>query len=152
EAANVEFRAALESDVAPMTTLIASAGLPPVFVAEWLGGFIAAEREGAVVACGGIEMYEDCGVIRSVVVAESARGLGLGGLFAERLMALGRERGARDLYLFTADAHPCWVRYGFTYVAFEAWKQPARASWHYQFLSQNRDFFAGGHTMWRAAD
>ncbi len=131
--------------------MIAAADLPPLFIEEHLEGFIAAERTGDLVACGGIEVYGDCAVIRSVVVGPSARGLGLGGELATRLLALGWERGARDVYLFTGDALPFWTRYGFAEVTFDDWKDAARASWQYQFLSQNREAVSGIHTMWRSA-
>jgi N-acetylglutamate synthase-like GNAT family acetyltransferase len=85
------------------------------------------------------------------VVDPGARGLGLGGQLAERLMALARESAAADLYLFTVDAWPFWERYGFRDVTFEEWREPARACWQYQFLSQNREIVGGIHTMWRAA-
>jgi N-acetylglutamate synthase-like GNAT family acetyltransferase len=134
-----------------MTEMIAAAELPPIFIEEFLDGFIAAERDGALLACGGVEMYGDCAVIRSVVVDPGARGLGLGGQLAERLMAQACKSGATDLYLFTADAWEFWKRYGFVDVTFEEWREPARACWQYQFLSQNREMVSGIHTMWRAA-
>ena len=150
-AADVTFRAALASDVPRMAELIASAHLPPLFIEEYVDGFIAAQRGDDIVACGGIEIYEDCGVIRSVVVDESGRGLGLGGKLAELLMARGREAGVTDFFLFTAEALPFWQHYGFVEIAFDDWKQPPRASWQYQFVSQNADLVPEVHTMWRRA-
>jgi N-acetylglutamate synthase-like GNAT family acetyltransferase len=134
-----------------MVELIAGANLPPFFVDEYLDGFVAAERAGTVVGCGGIEMYGDCAVVRSVVVAESERGTGLGRRLAEALMADASKAGAVDLYLFTADALPFWAHLGFEEVGFDAWREPARACWQYQFLSQNHDLDFEVHTMWRKA-
>lgn len=149
--ANVTFRAAGATDVPRMVELIAGAHLPPLFVEEFLEGFIAAERGGEIVACGGVEMYGDCAVIRSVVVDEAGRGLGLGGRLAEMLMAHARDAGATDLYLFTADALPFWQHYGFVEVALEDWRDAPRACWQYQFISQNRNLMPDVHTMWRKA-
>lgn len=151
-ASEVTFRPATPADVPRLTELIAGADLPPIFIEEFLDGFIAAERASAVIACGGVEVYGDCAVIRSVVVDAGARGLGLGGELAGRLMALARSAGATDLYLFTGDARPFWKHYGFVDVTFEQWKEPARASWQYQFLSQNREMVGEIHTMWRGPD
>ncbi len=147
--ANVTFRSALAVDVPRMVELIAGANLPPLFVEEYLDGFIAAERDGEVIACGGVEMYGDCSVIRSVVVYEAGRGLGLGGRLAEMLMSKARDAGATDLYLFTADALPFWQHYGFVEVTLDDWKDRARACWQYQFISQNRDLVPEVRTMWR---
>ena len=146
---NVAFRAARPDDLPRTAELIAAAHLPPMFIEEFLGGFIAVERDGAVIACGGIEIYGDCAVIRSVVVDEAGRGLGLGGRLAEALLANARAAGASDAYLFTADALPFWQHYGFAEVTFGDWKDAPRACWQYQFLSQNRDMVPEIHTMWR---
>lgn len=149
--ANITFRPARATDVPRMVELIAGAHLPPLFVEEFLDGFIAGERDGEIIACGGVEMYGDCAVIRSVVVDEEGRGLGLGGRLAEMLMAHARDGGATDLYLFTADALPFWQRYGFVEVALEDWRDAPRACWQYQFISQNRNLMPDVHTMWRKA-
>lgn len=150
-AANVAFRPAHAADVPRMVELIAGAQLPPLFVEEFLEGFIAGERAGEIIACGGVEMYGDCAVIRSVVVDEAGRGLGLGGRLAEMLMAHARDAGATDLYLFTADALPFWQHYGFVEVALEDWRDAPRVCWQYQFISQNRNLMPDVHTMWRKA-
>jgi N-acetylglutamate synthase-like GNAT family acetyltransferase len=148
---SVTFRPACAADVPRMIELIAGAHLPPAFVEEYLDGFIAAEGDGDVIACGGIEMYGDCAVVRSVVVDEARRGWGLGGKLAEMLMSNAREAGAMDLYLFTADALPFWRHYGFNEAALDDWKDAPRACWQYQFISQNRELMAGVHAMWRKA-
>jgi N-acetylglutamate synthase-like GNAT family acetyltransferase len=148
---NVTFRSATVADVPRMAELIAGAHLPPLFIEEYLDGFVVVERESVVVACGGVEMYGNCGVVRSVLVDETARGLGLGGQIAGRLISNARRDGARDLYLFTAGALPFWQHYGFVEVTFDDWNEPARACWQYQFLSQNRDMVPDIVTMWRRA-
>jgi N-acetylglutamate synthase-like GNAT family acetyltransferase len=148
---SVDFRPARAADVPRMVELIAGAHLPPLFIEEYLDGFIAAEQDGRLIACGGVEMYGDCGVIRSVVVDEAARGLGLGGKIAELLMAMGRAAGAADFYLFTGDALPFWAGYGFIEVTFADWKAAPRVSWQYQFVSQNHELIPDVHTMWRKA-
>ena len=148
---DVTFRAARPGDIPRMVDLISAAELPAAFIAEFLGGFVVAEREGAVIACGGIEKYESCAVIRSVVVDPAARGAGIGLEIAMRLMDAAQAAGATDLYLFTAEAHAFWRRLGFIDVGFEEWEEPARACWQYQFLSQNRTIVPDIHTMWRRA-
>ncbi len=150
-APDVTFRPARVDDVPRIVELISSAELPAAFVAEFLDGFVVAEQAGVVIACGGVELYETCAVIRSVVVDPAAQGEGIGGEIARRLMGAARAAGATDLYLFTAQAHAFWLRLGFVDVTFEEWKEPARANWQYQFLSQNRTIVPNIHTMWRRA-
>jgi amino-acid N-acetyltransferase len=78
-----------------MTELISAANLPAIFIEEFLDGFVAAEREGELVGCGGVETYGDCAVIRSVAVDGAARGLGIGRRIAEMLMEQHAPRARR---------------------------------------------------------
>ena len=153
---DITFRQARTDDIPRMVELISAAELPAAFIAEFLDDFVVAERDGGrdarVIACGGVEMYETCAVIRSVVVDPAAQGAGIGLEIARRLMDAARAAGATDLYLFTAQAHPFWLRLDFVDVTFEEWKEPARANWQYQFLSQNREIVPDIHTMWRRAE
>jgi hypothetical protein len=55
-ASEVTFRAALPADIPRMSEMIAAAELPPIFVEEFLDGFLAAERGGELLACGGVEI------------------------------------------------------------------------------------------------
>ena len=120
-------RPAAAADVAGMAALIASAGLPALFIEEYLDGFLLAEHDGALLACGGVETYGDCAVLRSIVVAEEARGHGLGRRLADALIARARDGGAAELYLFTRDAHAFWQRLGFADVALDDWTPAPRA-------------------------
>ena len=150
-AESVSYRRAITGDLPRLAELIGSAHLPPLFIEEYLDGFIAAERGGEIWACGGLEMYEDSGVIRSVVVDERGRGLGLGRRVAEMLLADARKAGARDVYLFTGDAVSFWMLFGFVEVGLADWKTAPRLCWQYQFLSQNHDIVPDIRTMWRQA-
>lgn len=149
----ITLRRARAADVPRMIELIAGAELPPLFVSEYVDSFVVAERANAVLACGAVEVFGQCGVIRSVVVDPSLRGSGVGKRLWQRLEADARAAGVTDLYLFTADAHDFWRRLGFSDIGFEDWRPEPRMNWQYQFLSQNRDLFEGQplFTMWRAA-
>ncbi len=148
---NMTYRRARVDDVPTVAALIAAAHLPPLFIEEHLHGFVAAERDGELWACGGLEGYEDSGVIRSVVVDERGRGLGLGQRIAEMLLADAKRAGAKDVYLFTGDAAPFWRRFGFVEISMAEWRPAPRLCWQYQFLSQNSDLVPEIHTMWREA-
>lgn len=147
----IRFRAGTLDDIPRFAQMIAGADLPPLFIAEFIGGFVAAERGGEIIACGGIEMYEQYAVIRSVVVDPAARSLGLGSAISERLESAARAAGATDIYLFTADAIEFWKRRGYVEVTFDEWAKPPRLCWQYQFITQNQDLVGIAHPMWRKA-
>ena len=93
---DVVLRAARPDDIPALAAMIEQANLPPMFIEEFLGGFLVGERGGRIVSCGGLEMYGTSAVIRSVVVSPEARGTGLGGRIARVLVDRAREAGATD--------------------------------------------------------
>ncbi len=135
----IAFRGAVASDVPRMVELIEGAKLPAWQIEEWLEGFVVGEWDGAVVACGGIEVYEDAAVIRSVVVDESLRGQGVGRALAGRLLEDAARAGVRDVYLFTVGAASFWERLGFRELTLSDWREPSRACWQYAYISAHPD-------------
>lgn len=150
-AGDVTLRASTLGEIPRLAELILGGGLPPLFIAEYIDGFVSAERSGVVIGCGGLEMYETCAVIRSVVVAPEAQGLGLGAAVADWLEAEARRRGATDIYLFTAEALGFWTRRRYVETGLDGWPAPPRLSWQYQFISQNLDLVGEVHAMRRTA-
>jgi amino-acid N-acetyltransferase len=148
----LHYRRGREADLTALAALIAAADLPPLFIAEFIGGFAVAEHAGDLVACGGLEMYDDAGVIRSVVVHPEAQGLGLGRVVSELLIEDARLSGVSRAYLFTAEAAEFWRHLGFEDLPLEEWSIPPRASWQYRYVSEHRDEMAaiGVRGMWRA--
>lgn len=141
------YRRARPDDMPRMAALIASANLPPLFLEEFLGGFVAADCRGEIAGVGGLEIYGETGVIRSVVVDERARDWGLGRAMSELLIADARSAGAAMLYLFTAEALAFWQHLGFEEIALDDWPPEARECWQWQFVSRHRAAMADVHTM-----
>lgn len=65
---------------------------------------LVASVGGSVVGAGGLEIHGAHGLLRSVVVAESHRGRGLGSLLCEELEAVANEAGVETLALLTTTA------------------------------------------------
>ncbi len=145
------YRRGRSGDEPRFAQLIIAGELPPMFIEEFVEGFVAAEHDGAVIGCGGLEVYGDCGVIRSVVVEERARELRIGERIAALLMDDARAAGITSLYLFTMHARPFWRRLGFVDTPLDAWKGPPRVSWQYQFISRHPEAAGDVSSMWRAA-
>lgn len=149
--ARCAYRRGRPGDEARFAELIIHGELPPFFISEFIEGFVAAEHEGMVIGCGGLEIYDDCGVIRSVVVDENARNKRIGERMAELLMEDARAAGATDVYLFTMHAVRFWQRLGFERAPIATWKQPPRISWQYQFVNQHPAAATDIIPMWRRA-
>lgn len=106
-------RGASSADIAAVLALLERSALPTDGVAEHLGDFVVAERDGGIAGVAGLERYGDAALLRSVAVAESARGTGLGALLTARALESAAAAGARSVYLLTTTAESYFPRHGF---------------------------------------
>lgn len=143
------YRRGRSSDTPYFARLIVAGELPPLFIEEFVEGFVAVEHGGELVGCGGLEIYGDCGVIRSVVVDERARGQRIAQRIAALLMEDAREAKLNDAYLFTMDAYTFWRRLGFVDAPLDTWKEAPRSCWQYVFVEAHPEAAGEIHSMWR---
>jgi amino-acid N-acetyltransferase len=69
--------------------------------------------DGAVVGSAELEIYGDSALLRSVAVAPSEQGGGLGQRLVGAALDLARQRAVRRVYLLTETAEEYFVRLGF---------------------------------------
>lgn len=80
---------------------------------ETVGDFVVAERAGAIVGCGAVHvMWEDLAEIRTLAVADSERGTGLGSALLDRLVGRARDLGVRRIFCLTFETR-FFARFGF---------------------------------------
>lgn len=106
-------RQATPGDHLAVLGLLAEAGLPTAGVPATLDGYVVAANATTVIGVAGLERYGDKGLLRSVVVAPSLRGTGLGQALTEQVIAQARNTGVTDLYLLTTTAERFFPRFGF---------------------------------------
>jgi amino-acid N-acetyltransferase len=147
----IKFRRARSEDVPELARVIMEAKLPPFFIEEFVGGFVFAEKDGRMIAAGGMEVYESCGFLRSIAVDEAARGLGLGRKIADLLHEDARASGLEQLYLYTQDAYMFWKHVGYADVPFDSWPVETHECWQHRFMMEHMDLVRaiGVHSMWR---
>jgi len=82
------------------------------------GGVIlfALEEDGFIVGYGGLEIYGDDALIRSIVVLPAHRRRGVGRRIVARLLAEAARLGASRAYLLTTDARAYFEALGFAVV------------------------------------
>lgn len=129
------YRRGRPDDSQQLAALIVSGELPPFFLEPYIEGFLVIEHDGRMVGAGGVEFYGDDAVIRSVVVDQTARGLGLGIDIGTLLEDDALKSGARDVYLFTMHAYEFWKRLGYVDLQLDQWPQNVRENWQYQFVA-----------------
>lgn len=95
---------AAPSDLDRVEALLAANDLPSEDVGSGPATFFLASADGEFVGVGGLEQYGDAGLLRSVVVADDARGEGHGTALCAALESRAREAGVAELYLLTTTA------------------------------------------------
>jgi amino-acid N-acetyltransferase len=70
-------------------------------------------EEAQAIACAGLEVYADVGLLRSVAVMPDRRSRGLGANLIGHLLRAAEERGLRAVYLLTTTAPEYFTRFGF---------------------------------------
>ncbi|MEE9263083.1 MAG: arsenic resistance N-acetyltransferase ArsN2 [Vicinamibacteria bacterium] len=106
-------REAERSELAEVLALLRTCDLPVDGVEENLDGYLVARENETLVGTIGLERYGDAGLLRSLAVAASGRGRGLGGTLVKMLLGYAKERGVSTLYLLTETADTFFPRFGF---------------------------------------
>jgi amino-acid N-acetyltransferase len=76
-------------------------------------GYVVAERQGELIGLAGVEMHGRHGLLRSVAVAATLRGSGLGAALVRDRITWAREHGLESIYLLTTTAAEFFARHGF---------------------------------------
>lgn len=111
---SVSVRPATEADLAAIELLLSGSNLTTAGVTDQLGRFLAAEDDGRVIACAGMEVYGSSALLRSVAVRSDYRNRGLARTLVAKLLARARQEGVAQLYLLTSTAAAYFQKFGFT--------------------------------------
>lgn len=116
---DVEITTARPEDLNAVLALLTDASLPREGVAEYFRYFLVARADGRVVGSVGMEPYGPSILLRSLVVAPSYRGQGLGRILTERLLHEARTRCVQKVFLLTETADKFFLKFGFRRAARE---------------------------------
>jgi amino-acid N-acetyltransferase len=109
----IRIRRARPDDLEASQALLQSSRLPLDGLQGWFGGAIVADRETEVVGCVALEFHDRAALLRSLVVAPSLRGRGVGERLTSEALGQARKAGARDVYLLTETARDFFMKFGF---------------------------------------
>jgi amino-acid N-acetyltransferase len=114
KAPGIEIAAARLDDGPAIAALLHEAGLPHGDIGPHLGYFLVArEAGGALVGAIGAEVHAPDALLRSLIVAPSQRGKGLGGELVRRLEAAAAAWGVQRWWLLTTTAESFFGVRGF---------------------------------------
>lgn len=71
------------------------------------------DENNRLMASGGLELYSDHSLLRSIAVREEFRGTSIGRMIVEDLMNRAKARSVKEIYLLTETAHDFFTKFGF---------------------------------------
>ena len=105
---------AREADLPQVEALLKEAGLPVDGVRDFFpAGYAIAALGNVVIAAAGVEQYGSYGLLRSAVVAENARGMGLGAQLVRDRLQWCRTQRITEVFLLTNTAPAFFAKLGF---------------------------------------
>lgn len=108
-----DVRPARRADFAPASALLSESRLPLEGFADHFAHALVAVRGERIVGVVELELYGETALLRSLVVAPSERGAGLGERLTAEALRLASARSAPDVYLLTETAERFFPRFGF---------------------------------------
>lgn len=112
-AAAVRIERAAPAQVGDVLALLAQSGLPTDGLADHWPATLVALQAGCVVGSAALELYGAAALLRSVAVAQSLRGQGIGRQLTAAALDLARTHGVRQVYLLTETAPAFFAGLGF---------------------------------------
>lgn len=101
------------ADLPALLALLDAASLPQDGIADHIGSALIARNGDEILGCAALEIYGSSALLRSVAVAPTAQGSGLGTQLVYSALALAEDRHIRRVYLLTETAADYFPRFGF---------------------------------------
>ena len=96
--------------------LLKNSGLPFEDINKHLKDFLCLMNNEEIIAVGGLEIYDDVALLRSLAVVEGKRNQGLGQLVYSALIEHAKSKNFKTIYLLTETAEKFFLKNGFTKV------------------------------------
>lgn len=113
---------------APILELLEKNKLPTGDIGLALEHFWVALENEEVIGAIGLEVYEQFGLLRSMVVSGAARGKGIAAMLVGNLEIHANKMGIDTIYLLTETAPDYFLRHGYTETRREEVPAPLQAS------------------------
>lgn len=110
------FRKARPGDFKVIKSILEEVKLMTEGIEQHLDNFMVAEERGTILATGGLEIYDDVAILRSVAVLPEFRHQRIGDGLVRALINYAERRGIKNIFLFTKDAVPFFEKIGFQVV------------------------------------
>ena len=109
----VNLRKATRADLPLIEKLLMSNNLPYEDIRSKIDSLFIGYAGSKVAGMGGVEIYRNYGLLRSVVIERSIRGKGYGEALCIKLIEYARLKGVTEIYLLTTTADGFFEKIGF---------------------------------------
>lgn len=127
-------RAATQNDSARIIALLQANELPTSDLAECRPEFVVIEDGDQLIGTGGVQVFGNAALVRSVAIAKGRQRAGLGSTLLGELERHASALGIRQLVLLTQTAEPFFVRHGYTRVERSSVPAPIQATTEFRSL------------------
>ena len=135
ESAAPQLRAGTAQDAAGIRALLEGEGLPSGDLERSQVRFlVACDANGRLLAAGGLQRFGETALLRSLVVAPSARGRGIGRTLVGELERTARAEQAGLLVLLTLTAGSFFEHAGYRVIERDSVPEPVKASEEFRSL------------------
>ena len=110
---SIHFRQAGDGDSEPIRQLLQTCKLPVDDLERNRVVLFAAEHDGNIIACAGLELYPPVALLRSVAVQPAWQGRSVGRKMTQTALDFARKQNIRTVYLLTTTAERYFARMGF---------------------------------------
>ncbi|SHM74561.1 amino-acid N-acetyltransferase [Caldanaerovirga acetigignens] len=109
----IVFRRARPGDFEVIKGILEKVGLITDGIEQHRDNFMVAEEDNIAIATGGLEIYGDIAILRSLAVLPEFQGRGIGDGLVRALINFAERRGVKKIFLYTRSAKPFFEKIGF---------------------------------------
>jgi len=117
--ANLAIRSATLADYASISILLKQVNLPTQGVKEYLDNFVVLKDGELLIGTGGLEIYGDKALLRSLAVHPDYQNKGLGKWIYQHILENAKNQNITELYLLTETAERFFTTVGFEKISRE---------------------------------
>ncbi|MBP9796227.1 MAG: GNAT family N-acetyltransferase [Chitinophagales bacterium] len=120
--------------VEEIQNLLKNSGLPFEDINKHLKDFLCLMNNEEIIAVGGLEIYDDVALLRSLAVVEGKRNQGLGQLVYSALIEHAKSKNIKQIYLLTETAEKFFLKNGFIKVERNKIPETIKNTYEYKVL------------------
>jgi amino-acid N-acetyltransferase len=116
---NLTIRNATPEDYTPIADLLIKVNLPAQGVQEHVDNFVVLIDDGSLIGTGGLEIYSDKALLRSLAVHPDYQNKGYGQQLYRRILENAHKQNITEVYLLTETAERFFAAMGFEKISRE---------------------------------